>query len=190
MQRFKTLPHPIIRKSGYTLIEVLVVVTLAAVLLSLAAPALTGMVITQQSISLVNAFLASLNLARSESIKRNARAVVCKSATGLSCASNGGWEQGWIVFHDANNNAALDAGELVLQQQGAASIGLRLTGNTQVASYVSYSASGSAKLVSGAFQAGTFTLCPSSATATDVRQVVLSGTGRPRTQKGTAADCP
>jgi type IV fimbrial biogenesis protein FimT len=67
--------------------------------------------------------------------------------------------------------------------------GLSLTGNTQVANYVSYSASGTAKLVNGAFQAGTFTFCLTPASGADVQQIVLSSTGRARSRKGVAADC-
>ncbi len=188
-QAVRSFPFSTLAPSGFTLVELLVVVAVAGTLLSIALPSFTDMLNTQKSNALLNSFLASLNLARSEAIKRNARAVLCKSADKVSCTTAGGWEQGWIVFHDANNNATLDAGEQVVQQQGASSAGPRLSGNAQVANYVSYSASGSAKLVSGAFQAGTFTLCPASASGTDVRQIVLSGTGRPRTQKGSPSDC-
>ena len=174
---------------GFTLVEMLMALTVGGVLMSLTVPAMTGMLNTQKSTSAVNALFTSLNLARSEAIKRNARAVLCKTADGVSCTTHGGWEQGWIVFHDANNNAALDPGEQVLLQQGAVSAGIRLTGNLPVANYVSYSASGTAKLTSGAFQAGTFTLCPATASSADVRQIVLSGTGRARTQKGLATNC-
>ena len=93
------------------------------------------------------------------------------------------------MFHDANNNAALDHGEQLIEQQGAVSQGLRLTGNAPVANYVSYSASGSAKLISGAFQAGTFTLCLVPVSGADVRQIVLSSTGRARFRRGSASDC-
>ena len=174
---------------GYTLIELMVVMTLAIILMSLAVPAMTGMLNTQRVTSLTNSFLASLNLARNEAIKRNSRAVVCKSVDGLSCTASGGWEQGWIVFHDVNNNAALDADEQVIEQQGAVAAGLGLTGNMQVANYVSYSASGSAKLTTGAFQVGTFTLCLDPVSSSDVRQIILSNTGRARLKKGTASNC-
>lgn len=176
-------------KVGYSLIELLVVLTLASILVSLAVPAMTGMLNTQRSTSLGNSFLADLNLARNEAIKRNARAVMCKSADGLSCSASGGWEQGWILFHDVNNNAVLDINEQVIQQQGAVSQGLSLTGNAQVVNYVSYSPSGSAKLTSGAFQVGTFTLCLDPVSSRDVRQIILSNTGRARSKKGSSSDC-
>ena len=107
--------------AGFTLIELLVVVALVVILQSLAAPAFSAMVNSMRMTSAVNSLFSSLMLARSEAIKRNSRAVVCKSATGDACITTGGWEQGWIVFHDANNNAALDAGEAILSRQQAVS---------------------------------------------------------------------
>jgi type IV fimbrial biogenesis protein FimT len=177
------------RQAAYTLVELLVVVALAAIVASLAIPSMSSLLNSQRSSSLAYAFLNSLSLARSEAIKRNARVALCKSANGLSCTHLGGWEQGWIVFHDANNNATLDQGEDIIELRGAVTAGLKLTGNTTVANYVSYSPSGSAKLISGAFQAGTFTLCLEPVSEPDVRQVILSSTGRARSVRGLASDC-
>lgn len=174
---------------GFTLVELLVTLAVGSILMSLTVPAMTGMLNTQKAISANNALFAGLNLARSEAIKRNARAVLCKTANGLTCTASGGWEQGWILFHDLNNNAVLDLGEEVLRQQGPASAGIRLHGNFPIANYVSYTPTGTAKLTSGAFQAGTFTLCVEASGSADVRQIVLSGTGRTRAQKGTFKDC-
>ena len=182
--------RPAARHAGFTLVELMVVLAIGGVLTATALPSMSTMLHSQRSTSLANGFVSSLNLARVEAIKRNARAVVCKSATGESCSTTGGWEQGWIVFHDANNNAQLDEGEQIVQQQGRLVAGPRLTGNRNVASYVSYSAVGSSKLTSGAFQSGTFTLCPASASSAVVRQIVLSPAGRPRVVNGTQADCP
>ena len=179
----------LIFQAGYTLVELLMVMALGTILLSIAVPSMTAMLNTQRANAAGSSFLASLNLARAEAIKRNARVVLCKSASGLSCDLTGGWNQGRITFHDVNNNAALDADEQVIERQGAMPEGLSLTGNTQVANYVSYSASGSAKLITGAFQAGTFTFCLTPASSADVQQIVLSSTGRARARKGVAADC-
>lgn len=177
------------RAAGYSFPELLAVVAVSGVLTGIAVPPMNAMLQTQRTRSAVGSFVSALHFARSEAIMRSGRAVMCKSASGVSCTRVGGWEQGWIVFHDSNNNAAFDAGERLVAQQGAVG-GLRLTGNQPVANYVSYSASGSAKLTTGAFQAGTFTMCPVGTNKNaDVRKIVLSGTGRPRSVNGSAADC-
>ena len=176
-------------QAGFSLTELLVVSAIAAALVAVAVPSFAGFLATQRSSSTVSRFVASLNLARSEAIKRNARAVLCKSADGNTCLSDGAWDQGWLVFHDANNNAQHDPGEeLVLQSAGLAA-GYRLSGNFHVSRYVSYSANGSAKLLSGAFQAGTFTLCPPQGSGVTPQKIILSGTGRPRVAQGQATDC-
>jgi len=181
------LPYRSMR--GLSLVELLLNVTVGTVLTALTIPAMTGMLKTQKVTSTTNSLFFGLNLARNEAIKRNARAVLCKSANGLTCAVVGGWEQGWILFHDPNNNAVLDEGEEVVQQQGPAAAGIRFRGNLPVTNYVSFTSTGSAKLTSGAFQAGTFTLCMEATESANVRQIVLAGTGRVRTQKGSANDC-
>jgi len=44
---------------------------------------------------------------------------VCVSTDGASCANTTTWQSGWIVFSDANGNAAVDAlaGDVVLRVQ-------------------------------------------------------------------------
>jgi type IV fimbrial biogenesis protein FimT len=134
-------------------------------------------------------FIAHLNLARSEAIKRNARVVLCKSGDGQQCASEGAWEQGWIVFHDANGNARVDEEEALLLQQAALHASVRFSGNSNIARYVSYTPDGGANLVSGAFQAGTFTLCTQSDAPLEGRQIVISKAGQPRVAKVKLAVC-
>jgi len=134
--------------------------------------------------------LSTMTLARSEAIKRNAPVVLCKSADGVGCAAGGGWEQGWITFHDGNNNAAVDPGEEVVQKAPAIGPDVHFTGNLQVARYISFSAIGAPRTVGGAFQAGTLTACQRHAGRTTLRQVTLSATGRARLSKAEAADCP
>jgi type IV fimbrial biogenesis protein FimT len=180
---------PLRSNAGFTLVELLVTTAVIAVLLGVAMPKMTGFIKSIQLSSASNDLLAGLLLARSEAIKRNSRVVICKSADGAFCASSGNWEQGWIVFHDTNNNGKRESGEPILRREQALAASLRLTGNLNVAHYVSYSASGATKLVSGGFQAGTLTICQHSAGAGEARQIVLSTAGRPRVQKASVPAC-
>ena len=176
--------------AGLTLIELMVVVAFMAILATLAAPAMSAMVNSMRLTAAVNTLFSSLLLARSEAIKRNARAVVCKSASGDACITTGGWEQGWIVFHDANNNAKRDAGEVIVSVEPAMRSPIRLNGNRPFANYVSFTPTGQTAYASGAFQAGTLTVCVESSEPLEARQIVISSTGRPRTVRTTVAQCP
>jgi type IV fimbrial biogenesis protein FimT len=176
--------------AGFTLIELMVVVALAALLQSLALPAFRGFVNSMRLTVAVNSLFTSLLLARSEAIKRNGRAVVCKSASGEACVTSGNWEQGWIVFHDANNNARRDAGEAIVSYQQGTAAPILLTGNSPLASYVSYTPMGQTAYASGAFQAGTLTVCVASSSSQEARQIIVSSAGRPRTVRTMLAKCP
>jgi type IV fimbrial biogenesis protein FimT len=177
------------RSRGFTLVELLIVLAVAAVLAGVTVPAMNALVKSVKLTSATNDLFASLLMARSEAVKRNSRVALCKSSDGISCASSGGWEQGWIVFHDTNNDGMHASGEEIVMRAQALSPDLRLSGNLNVAKYVSYSPSGNAKLVGGGFQAGTITLCNESASSGEARQIILSTAGRPRVQKIQIASC-
>lgn len=175
--------HAHLGQSGFTLIEALVALAIVAVLSALAVPSLASFGERMNLGTFTDDVLAHLHLARGEAIKRRGRVALCKSADGETCAGAGGWEQGWIVFHDADNNGMRTDGELVVERMGALPAGWRLTGNSSLARYISYHPSGTTRYVSGAFQAGTLTLCRQSAWPTHGVQIVLNAAGRPRTNK-------
>ena len=165
---------------GVTLVELLIVLAVFGALVSYAVPSFSVVIRSVRLTAAANAYLSSMLRARSEAIKRSGRVVLCKTADGMTCSATGGWEQGWIVFHDINNNGDHDPGEFVIERMGPLSAGLRLSGNSPVANYVSFSATGGTKLVGGGFQAGTLTLCNESTASGFGRQIILNAVGRPR----------
>lgn len=175
------------KQSGTTLLELMLVLAIAAILLAIGIPSFISIATSSRLASATNSMVASLHLARSEAIKRNSRTVLCASATGISCT--GAWHQGWLVFHDANNNAALDAGEAVILKQPGMPVGFRLTGNFYISSYISYIPTGATRTISGVIQVGTLTVCDASLSS-PAREIIINGTGRPRTAKITLASCP
>jgi type IV fimbrial biogenesis protein FimT len=185
-QRHACMSKPL---RGFTLVEAMVVLAVVSSLIYIAAPSMNAALNSVRLSSASNLMLTGIHLARSEAIKRNARVVLCKSGDGTSCSASGGWEQGWIIFHDANNNGLRESDESIIQREMPLSTSLRLTGNQNVARYVSFSPTGSTKMVGGSFQAGTLTVCTTSATRSDARLIVLNAVGRPRVQKGTVTSC-
>jgi type IV fimbrial biogenesis protein FimT len=131
----------------------------------------------------MTAICDGLRLTRDEAIRRNGRVAMCKSADGSQCTKSGDWSQGWIVFHDSNNSGSVDAQESVLYREPPLSGAIRLSGNTPVSNYVSYTSHGKAKLLSDAFQAGHFTVCAPSAKSTDAYLVYIGILGQPRVEK-------
>lgn len=176
--------------SGLTLIEFLVSLMVLLALLQLAVPAMSAMVDSVRLDLASQAMVSSLQLARNQAVMSGRRVVLCKSADGQRCSQISGWEQGWIVFQDSNNNALRDEGEPVLHKEQALTSAVKLTGNRPVQSYVSYTPLGQTHMSNGAFQAGTLTACMASFSALTARQIVISSSGRARTQMAKLDYCP
>lgn len=174
---------------GWTLIEAMISVSVVTILSSVALPSMRDLLDAACREALASEALSALRTARSEAIKRNDQVVLCKAATPQECTASGGWEQGWLAFHDANGNARLDPGEDVVLQRHALPPGWRLSGNTPLAQRVAYQSFGETRLPTGAFQAGTFTLCKTSAEATTAVRIVINSMGRPRVETVKVASC-
>lgn len=165
---------------GFTLIEALVVLAVIALLSTIAPPALSFLIEGQQLKSADTNLAAALAYARTESIKRQRPVLVM--------AIESDWALGWRVFADLNSNGQLEGSEPVLLEAMASPAGTVIHGNAPVRNYIRYTPNGSAKMQSGAFQAGTLSICHQSG-AQPVRQLIISATGRLRRTRGPAGPC-
>jgi type IV fimbrial biogenesis protein FimT len=178
---------------GFTMVELMVSIAIAAILAGLAVPSFRDLIASNRLKSHTSAFHTSLLLARSEAIKRKeGRVVVCKSADGAACTTDGGWQQGWIVFADANGNGSVNAGEVVFHKVASLSgdfLLKRESGHDTLADYVSYSSTGAPKLTGSENpQSGAFTLCQAGV-AGDARQLEIFVTGRVSVSKVPVTSC-
>lgn len=175
---------------GYTLLESLVVLAVAGTLVALAAPPLAGVLHGMRLHAVSTDLLHPLLAARNQALKGQGHVTVCASGDGGTCAPEGRWEQGWIVFQDGNRSGTREPEEPLLQQVPAPPAGWRIHANAPLGRYVSYGPMGASQLASGAFQAGTFTVCRASAQRLEARQIVVNAAGRPRVQKAWPESCP
>ena len=181
---------------GFTLIELLIAVAILAILMGIAAPSLRTLRMNMQITSQANDVMAALAITRNEAIRRGVRTGICTSTNGTSC-TNSQWDQGWIIFTDADGNGDIDAGTLPLAVQGPIDGGNTLvsTNHGSLGSGARFVAYGTPGTLAGALANITFDLCDSRTTASvgstiaDLkgRRISIASTGRAIVQRRT---CP
>jgi type IV fimbrial biogenesis protein FimT len=158
------------RLNGFSVIELMIVVAVAAVLLATAVPSFNQTILNNRLATQVNELHTGLSLARSEAVKRNANVTVCQSSNGAGC--NGSWQDGWIVFQDDNSDGNVNSGEEILRVTEAIPGAIRITFDGE---QVTYASSGLA--IGGV--TGTFTFCDSRGD-NEARGLIIGPSGRPR----------
>ncbi len=93
--------------AGFTVIELMVVVSIMGVLAALAGPSFKDLIDGWRVRSAVEELSSTIYFARSEAIKRGGNVSVRKNCSGGLAQE---WQCGWIVFTDANFNGALNPG--------------------------------------------------------------------------------
>ncbi|PID33763.1 MAG: hypothetical protein CR955_00910 [Thiotrichales bacterium] len=96
------------KNSGFTLIEMIVTITIVAIFASIAVPSFSNLIKKNRITTSTNEFISSLVLARSEALKRSRDVTVCASDDQTSCSGTE-FSKGWIVYADCNGDGSLTA---------------------------------------------------------------------------------
>jgi type IV fimbrial biogenesis protein FimT len=100
LRTFLGTSHPP-AQHGFTAIELMVVVSIVAILAALAAPSFTPLIERWRVRSASDEVQSTLYYARSEAIKRGGRVSIVQDSSG------------WSVYFDANNNGSNEAMEIL-----------------------------------------------------------------------------
>jgi type IV fimbrial biogenesis protein FimT len=166
---------------GFTLVELMITVSILAILAAAAIPSFQGMLRTSHLVSLTNELAGALNLARSEAIKRGKRVTVCQSAapqvTNPDCSISppSTWETGWLIFVDESTVGTFDGSDIRLKVGQLATSNAVITPTTGFADYISYLPNGASNTI------GNIAICIENVQ----RSLVISRTGRIRIEKDT-----
>src|SRR4051812_16542540 len=106
-------------QAGMTLTELVIVMSIAAILLGVAVPSYRYVTNSNRMSAEVNALLGDMQFARSQALREGSTVTVCISTTGAACASSTTytWQSGWVVFSDLNNDGVIGANDPVLRVQ-------------------------------------------------------------------------
>jgi type IV fimbrial biogenesis protein FimT len=169
-----------VRVHGFSLVELLIGVTLFAIVLALATPAYARLAGRTHAATSRNALHASLNHARIVAAARNAQVVVCPSENANRCDRSTHWQQGWIAFVDLDRDAARSPDEPLLHVAQAQPADIAILG-TQGRLQVAFRPDGS---VTGSN--ATLTICSRSTGAAAATALVINQAGRTRVGKPSA----
>ncbi len=175
------------RESGFTLIELIVILVVASILVSLAVPNMRTLIQDGRLSSQANDLLTDISVARSHAVHRPATVGICPSANGTACLLPGsGWENGRLMFvdGDSDNTCCSAADERVRYREAPSTENTQRTANIDP---LIFNAEGLMTSGGGAF---TFNLCDKRGTAHG-RVVTVNRTQARVTPKTTLpASCP
>lgn len=162
---------------GFTLIELLFTVAIVGILLAMSFPNFQDTIESMNTNSQIKMLLTTLNLARSEAVRRGENVAICASDDGVDCNADT-WSDGWLVFVDANGDAdgdggSVDAGDTIIRVWDSLGANSTLTFTVDLMEYNSLGFSATAGLQ-------TFLLCPLSNNANNARSIEIGISGRGR----------
>lgn len=194
---FKFLP----RSHGFTLVELMITVSIAGILTAMAVPSFSDAIRNYRLTTAINDIFTSLNMARSEAIKRGVQVTLARSGA-TSLIWTGGWQiyvdiggapsgNALGVFMDDGDGTPCEADSVtgtpledcLLQTHAALADGLTLRTGSNFADTVTFNGDG---FIS---QADTFRLCDAAGDTLFSRSIVVSLVGRPRISTP-ASGCP
>lgn len=95
------------------MIELMIVLTIAAILAMVAAPSFADFINNTRQSSTMSQLTSDLNRARNEAIKRNSWVMVCaRNSAGTDCGTGTNWQNGWLVCYDKDTDNSCDTDDL------------------------------------------------------------------------------
>lgn len=177
--------HDLKTRNGFTVIELMVSLSITASLLILGVPAFQDYSLRQRMSASISALHNDLLYGRSQAVYRDTQVVVCPGSPNGGCTGSTDWTEGWIVFSDTNTDRKHQEGEDLLRHgQGLENIMIHSSaGRTNLRFYPNGSTPGSN---------GSISLCGLGGPE-HARKLVISNLGRIRRDEAENLDpihCP
>jgi type IV fimbrial biogenesis protein FimT len=122
--------HNVKQQKGVTLVELMVTVSIVAIILAFVGPSVQSIIIKNRIVAEINETSSLIQYARHHAIDEQAQVVVCPSTDYSVCSTD--WNAPKIVFIDDDDNAIRGATEELLVTIGAASSTSLMTNTTNI----------------------------------------------------------
>lgn len=175
---------------GFSFLELIIVLSISAVLLAMAVPSLQSFVGDSEITTTSNHFVHSLQTARSEAIKRAGPVGVCPSADPLAdepvCGGDD-YTNGWIVFSDDNGNGTRENTDPIILQTAERSPAFTFTPDAVFAQRVYFGESGTSVNPAGIPLSGSVRI---DFAGNEKRDIAIAANGRITTADPDATGAP
>ena len=180
--------------SGISVVELVISLAVVAILATTGIPAFSSFIQTNRVSESAFDVLGTINLARTEAVKRRTRVVLCRSAdptVGVpSCGGSANvWTTGWLVFASGDSNNTYEVGTDTLLGIGLVhSSNITVVTNATSNNNLEYNADGTTNESGGTAR---FAICDKRGGAFG-RQIDIPPHGRPKFikgSKGSPIDC-
>ena len=163
------------RKGGFTLIELMVAISIIAIFALIGLPAFDNLIQESRIRSQSGDLLAQLAHARSEAMRTSIVVTICPGESTEGCNGQK-WSQGWIAFFDKNSDKSLNADEKIIIVNTKLIEGITLH-STSFSRYLSFNYDGS---LLGSNSAGSFIFCDGRGFSKSGRVIKVNMLGRLR----------
>ncbi len=165
---------------GFTLMEILVTLTVTTIAVLLTQPVIaTGMLNLQRSTT-VNGLIRSLHFARRSAAERGRNTILCASSDGQGCNGSERWGSGWIVHDGPHQTAPYAPPSGSILHRSRAGTGLAISANRTQFVFRPFR---------GRSTNGTLVVCDRRGSA-EARAVIVNNIGRPRLARTTSGGDP
>jgi type IV fimbrial biogenesis protein FimT len=169
---------------GFTMIELLVTVAILAIVTAIGIPGFVEIINDSRLTTNANQLVASLNLARSEAIKRSTKVYVANIGN-----QGRNWDNGWLIFIDENTNSIFDEDtDTLLKTYPALTNKDTLRVGRNINNWIAYKPSGLYETSTGRLN-DSFRLCTVDEDEKVSRAIIVNSIGRARVTKNNVSSC-